>query len=54
MNSVIPGQTTISRKSNTGGKAAQIAGEHHQSSISTKGIYFFLKLNVKRKMIICF
>lgn len=51
MNSVILGQATISRKSKTGGEAAQIAGDHHQFP---QKVYFFLKLTVIRKMSICF
>lgn len=51
INSVILGQETISRKSHTGGEAAQIAGDHYQF---TQKVYFFLKLTVIRKMIVCF
>lgn len=39
MNSVILGQATISRKSNTGGEAAQIAGDHHHQF--PQKVYFF-------------
>lgn len=57
MNSVILGQATISRKSNTGGEAAQIAGDHHHqfpNFPTFKRYIFFLKFTVIRKMIICF